>query len=497
LEKEELLLLRTSAACPSDIAVLSKAELLALISLLITENQELHAQNAQLQARLQELEVQSKKDSHNSHIPPSHSASKGRGVVKNSRRKTGRKVGGQPGHSGETLQMVAHPDKTVQHPVRECVQCRKDLHDQAVEGYERRQVVDFPPIVIEIVEHQAEVKTCSCGCVNKGMFPDGVVGPVQYGPIIRSLGASLCSYQFLSYDRASELLEDLTGYRVNESTLTTIHDRLFQNLASFEEQSKEELRGSAVIHNDETGVKCEGKRQWWHVTSPPDVTHYALDAKRGQEALERIEILPQFTGRSIHDGWASYFHYEQCQHGLCNAHHLRELTWFEEEEQAEWATDMKRLLLDSKQLVDEAQQQGRLRVDSEQLQQIEARYDEIIAEGKKHNPLPERPPGQRGKLKKSKQRNMLERLDTHKESTLAFMHDCNVPFDNNLAERDIRMMKVKQKVSGTFRTKIGAQRFARIRGYLSTVKKHRGNVLKAIQQALEGKPFQPEWKFST
>lgn len=478
-------------------AALSKAELLSLISLLIAENQELKAQNAQLHARVQELEARGKKDSHNSHIPPSQSSSNGGSAVKNSRRKTGRKVGGQPGHSGKTLQMVEHPDKTERHAVRECVHCGKDLGAQAVEGYERRQVIDLPPIVVEVVEHQAEVKTCSCGCVNKGVFPDGVQSPVQYGPIIRSLGASFWSYQFLSYDRASELLEDLTGYRVNESTLTTIHERLYQNLESFEEQSKEQLRGSSVIHNDETGVKCEGKRHWWHVTSTPEVTHYALDAKRGKEALERIDILPQFKGRSIHDGWASYFHYEQCQHGLCNAHHLRELTWFEEEEQAEWAAEMKRVLLDSKQLVDEAQQQGKLQLAPEQLQQIEARYDEIIAEGKKHNPLPERPPGKRGKLKKSKQRNMLERLDKHKESTLAFIHDFGVPFDNNLAERDLRMMKVKQKVSGTFRTQGGAQRFARIRGYISTVKKHRGNVLKAIQDALVGKPFQPEWNFST
>jgi transposase len=203
LGKEELLLLSTSATGPADMAALNKAELLSLVSLLIAENEELTAQNAQLQVRVQELEARSKKDSHNSHIPPSQSASTGRGVVKNSRRKTGRNVGGQPGHSGKTLQRVAHPDKTEHHAVRACGHCGKDLRDQAVEGYERRQVIDVPPIAIEVVEHQAEVKTCSCGWVNKGVFPDGVDGPVQYGPIIRSLGASLCSYQFLSYDRAS------------------------------------------------------------------------------------------------------------------------------------------------------------------------------------------------------------------------------------------------------------------------------------------------------
>lgn len=157
-----------------------------------------------------------------------------------------------------------------------------------------------------------------------------------------------------------------------------------------------------------------GQTALWHVTSTPAVTHYARNAKRGKEALEHIDILPQFTGRSIHDGWTSYFQYEQCQHGVCNVHHLRELTWFEEEEQAEWAAEMQKLWLDSKHLVDEAQQQGRLHLAPEQIQQIEACYDEMIAEGKTQHPFPERPPGTRGKLKKSKQRNMLDRLDTHK-----------------------------------------------------------------------------------
>lgn len=475
---------------PSDLMDLSKLELITII----LEQQEtitrLEETIVWLEERIRQLEAQIHKDSHNSHIPPSQSPHV---LIKNLREKTGKNRGGQIGHTGKTLKMVNNPTFTITHGVTRCQWCGKDLFNTLAEGYERRQVFDIPAIICETTEHRAEKKRCSCGHVTTALFPETVLAPVQYGINLESLGSLFSAYEYLSYDRISELMGNLIGYRVNGTTVFSFQEKLSEKLADFEEKSKRHLGQSEVIHNDETGISVEGKSKWIHVTSTPELTHYAIDEKRGKEAMDRVGILPRFQGTTVHDGWKSYFQYDKCQHGLCNAHHLRELVFFEEEEKASWARTLRDLLLSAKAAVEKAKREGKEQVEPASLRDIDSRYCEIL-EGAKANLPPLSRTGKRGKVKKTRQQNFIERLLRYKESVLAFVYDLRVPFDNNLAERDIRMMKLKDKVSGTFRSLHGAQCFARIRGYISTVRKNDRNVFEEIENALLGKPFLlPGW----
>lgn len=466
---------------PSGLTDLGKEELVAII---LAQREII----ARLEERIRELEGQVHKDSHNSHTPPSKSFA----PIKNMRKKTGRKRGGQKGHKGRTLEMVDNPAHVVIHAPTACGHCGRSLITASLEGYERRQVFDIPPIVLEVTEHRAERKRCSCGHVTTASFPEGVTAPAQYGINVQGLLSIFSAYEYMSYDRISELMEHLVGLRVNESTVYSLQKRLFGRLADFEERSIRRLAGSEIIHNDETGMSVMGKRRWLHITSTGELTHYAVDDKRGKEATDRIGILPHFHGRAIHDGWRPYFRYP-CSHGLCNAHRLRELVFFEEEENAPWARPLKDLLLVGKASVERAKDEGKDRVDPELLHHIDSLYRKIL-EGALANMPPLTRTGRRGRVKKTKQQNLIERLLRHEESVLAFVHDFRVPFDNNLAERDGRMMKLKEKISGTFRSLEGARCFARIRGYISTVRKNGGNVFEEIRNALEGHPFELEWR---
>lgn len=446
----------------------------------------------ELEKRLQKLEGQLHQDSHNSHIPPSQSKPL---PIKNLREPTGKSPGGQPGHPGHTLAMVDNPTYTITCKSTRCQQCGHDLSNIPVTSYERRQVFDIPPFKLEITEYQAEKKLCCCGHITTASFPQDAQAPVQYGINTQTLVSTLAAHGYMSQERISETMEYLTGYRMSEATICTIQDKLYTHLAGFEESSKQHLTQSEVIHNDETGVSVEGKRKWVHVTSTSELTHYAVDPKRGQEAMDRIGILPHFQGTSMHDRWKAYFRYK-CQHACCNAHHLREATFFEEEEEASWARPLKDLLLEAKAEVEKAHKEGLNHLDQECLQKYSRRYNAILEGALKGLPPPVRT-GKRGKLKKTKQRNFIENLLEYKENVLAFMFDFRVPFSNNLAERDLRMFKVKDKVSGTFRSLHGAQCFARIRGYISTVRKNSRNVTTEIKNALLGRPFLlQKWRFA-
>src|SRR5208337_2165370 len=267
-------------------------------------------------------------------------------------------------------------------------------------------VFDIPPLVLEVTEHRAEKKRCSCDHVTTAAFPAGIAAPVQYGINVQGLLSIFSDYEYMSYDRISELMEHLIGRRVNESTVCSLQKRLYEGLCDFEEKSKQRLRGSEVIHNDETGISIEGKRKWLHVTCTEELTHYAVDDKRGKEATDRIGILAHFHGRSVHDGWKPYFQYP-CRHGLCNAHHLRELVFFEEEEKAPWASPLKDLLLFAKASVEIAKSEGKDRVDPELLKNIDGLYHKILEGALTDAPLPVRT-GRRGRVKKTKQHNLVE-----------------------------------------------------------------------------------------
>jgi len=467
---------------PEGYILIRQEEYQAILGTIIQLNERIK----ELTERIKELEGQKNKDSHNSHIPPSKAIIK---IIKNSREKTGKKQGGQEGHLGKTLEMVANPDKTEIHRIGCCEKCGLDLSKSEAEAYEKRQVFDLPIIKLEVTEHQSEIKICRCGHTNKAKFPETVKAPVQYGINLQSLCINLSNYQFMSYDRISEFMEDLTGYKINVSTINRVNENMYNELEPFEKHTMEQIQNSAVSHHDESGIYCEGKRIWLHSSSTTNLTHYGVDAERGKSATDRIGILPYRKGKIVHDSWATYFLYTNCKHGLCNAHHLRELTWFEEEENAAWAGEMKKLLLEIKKEVESAQQQGKTELEKETLINFITKYQNIVGGGINSISRVQIKTNKRGKCKKPKQLNLLERFEKNTASVLAFMLDFNVPFDNNLAERDIRMIKVKQKVSGTFRSIKGAKYFARIRAYISTVKKNDRNVFIEIRNALLANPF--------
>jgi transposase len=324
-----------------------------------------------------------------------------------------------------------------------------------VQRTERRQVVDLPPLRLLVWEHRAEEKCCPvCAQTTQAPFPPEVTTRVQYGAQIKALAVYLTQAHLLPYDRTREVLTDLFGQGPTEGAVWAAVQDAATHLDGVEAQIKDALCAAEVLHNDETGVRVGGHLEWLHVASTPQLTHYAVHAKRGSTATTAIGILPRFAGRSVHDGLEAYRHYG-CAHALCNAHHLRELTAVEEHDKQPWATQMKELLLAIKAHIAQRQAAGETQITASARAAFVARYQEILRVGTAANPPPVPQPAgtkKRGRPKQSKAKNLLDRLDRHQDEVLAFLDDWRVPFDNNLAERDLRMVKVQQKVSGCFRT---------------------------------------------
>ncbi len=443
-----------------------------------------------LREQVHALQEQLKKDSHNSHLPPS--SDRFHRQPKSLRKSSGKKPGGQAGHSGNTLLLSPSPDLVIVHPVEDCQHCQHDLRKVASLHVERRQVIDLPPKRVLVIEHQAQQKCCpACQQISLAAFPDDVRAPVQYGAALGAVGVYLVQQQLLPYERACEVIEDLLGPPMSVGTLQELVQRCAQQLAPVEQQIKAALSRAEVLHQDETGLYVAGQRHWMHVSATEQLTHYAVHPKRGKAALDAIGIMVDFQGVSVHDGWGSYWQF-LCQHALCNVHHLRDLTFLYEERLQAWAGEMKELLLDSKAAVAQARAEGRRCLHPLEVADWKARYGALLAEGYQANP-PDPPPetSRRGRRKQSAARNLLDRLSKHQEAVLLFLDNFAVPFDNSLAERDIRMVKVQQKVSGCFRSPAGAQAFCRIRGYLSTLRKQGVAVLTALEQALVGHPLSP------
>ena len=451
------------------------------------------ARIAELEERVKSLEDQINKNSRNSSKPPSTDTFR---KIKGQRKPSGRPVGGQKGHKGHTLEMAEKPDREIVHQVARCEFCGRSLCDVEATNYERRQVFDLLPIKVEVFEHQAESKICpNCGCLNKAAFPKEVAYPVQYGTRLKSVAVYLNQYQLVPFDRLSETFVDLFGHRLSQSTLIDANRTCYNILGPVEEDIKQQIIASPVICLDETGMRIEGKRKWCHVVSTENLTYYAANPHRGSEANEDMGILPVYSGTAVHDGWSSYFKFK-CKHALCNAHHIRDLLFIHEEYKQNWAKDLIDQLIDIKETVDR-RKPIHCNLDLAEINDFEDRYDHIIERAKLENPPPitsnsQGPIKKRGKKKKTKAQNLLERLQKYRREVLAFMYDFEVPFDNNQAERDLRMMKVQQKISGNFRSWDGAKIFCRIRGYISTVKKNSSSVIDAIQGVFEGKPFIPQ-----
>ena len=465
------------------------------VEALVAENAELRAHLAardeliaSLQARVEELEARLRMDSTNSSRPPS-SDGYAKKPNRAQRRAEGRSQGKQPGAPGSHLARVATPDSVVVHRPERCGDCGAGLGRAPVEGVEARQVFELPPTALVVTEHRAERRRCGCGSLNRAAFPVGVGAPTQYGPGVRALVAYLCAHQHLPYDRTAQLLADCFGAPVSTGTLVGIMASAAAVLAGFRETVRSQLAAAPLAHFDETGARVAGSLHWVHSASTAALTHYGVHPRRGRAAMEASGVLPGFGGVAVHDGFLPYKGWP-CTHALCNAHHLRELSGAAEAPGQGWAGDMAALLLEIKGAVDQAKGAGAAALAPRALARYRRRYRAILAAGHVANPVPVRT-GRRGPIGRSKPANLLARLDRFRDDVLRFAADFGVPFDNNQAERDIRMVKLQQKISGSWRTTEGAERFLVVRGYLSTARKQGQHVLTALRRVFEGDPWQP------
>jgi transposase len=445
-------------------------------------------------ARIEALENQLSKNSSNSSKPPSSDGFGKR--TKSSRKKSERKSGGQEGHLGSTLEWNTEPDRIEKHFVENCEGCGLSLEQEPVQDWVMRQVYDLPPVVMETTEHQSEVKCCpKCGILNTGKFPHEAQNPIQYGPRIQSMIVYTMEYQLIPSDRVCELLKDMFGLDVSEGTVYNVRQRCFDRLEVVEQEIMEAITKAEVVHFDETGFRVKSQRWWLHVACTDGLTYYFVHQKRGRIAMDEMGILPNFKGIGVHDGLKSYGLYDFI-HSLCNAHHLRELVFIAERYQQTWAEEMNCLLKEMNKQVYAAIEAGEGRLNPEQSRKLEAEYDRILELGFQANPpedIPEGEPKRQGKAKQSPAKNLLDRLSAEKEKVLRFINDFKVPFDNNQAERDLRMMKLKQKISGVFRSERGARMFCRIRGYLSSLRKQKHSVFEALVHLFMGDLVSPDF----
>lgn len=451
----------------------------------------LEAKVAQLQANSRTSSKPPSSDKGNFANPP-------KSKPKSLRTKSGKKSGGQPGHPGNTLQQSATPDHIEEHRLDSaaiCPECGGPLETTPPgeplhpHGCECRQVFELPAIRIEITEHRAEKTFCQrCGATATAAFPDGVAAPVQYGPAVRATALYLGGYQMIPYQRLAETFGELFGCPLSQGTLGNIVRSGGRHAAAAMEPVREALRQAPTAHADETGCRVMGKRHWLHVFSTSFLTCFHLDAKRGAQAMVRGGMIPGYCGNLIHDCLGAYGTFGNCLHYYCNAHLQRELTYVHEEMKQAWAKDMIDLLLEAKELADREKSRppdARRIIGEVAVNRIMARYSRIVIDGFAVNPEPPPPPpGTRGRVKRGKPLNLLRRLDTRACEIMGFfaLPESGVPYDNNQAERDLRMMKVREKISGTFRSEEHGRAFCELRGVVSSVRKQGRRMLESLKE---------------
>ncbi len=417
-------------------------------------------------------------DSSNSSKPPSQDPNR----KKQSKERKANSKGGQKGHVGKTLERVSKPDEMIEHLVKECEGCHNNLQLQQAKSHEYRQVFE---VVIKrhVVEHKAEVKECSkCRTITTGVFPEGVKKAVQYGKSVKILSVYMSQSQLIPYKRVEEFFSVQLNMPLSSGTIYKFNQEAFERLLGFEGDVKKGLLESPLNHTDETGLNIGGKRSWLHSISNETWTYFHPHYSRGKDAIEEMGVLPLYSGILCHDYYRAYYEYGSL-HVLCNSHHLRELERSVEQDNQNWSKLMKALLCEINEKVDIAG--GKLE-ESEQ-KKYQRRYRTILSNGKKECPLNPKIPGKRGRTAQPKSRNLLDRLERHQEDVLRFMKVAIAPFTNNLAERDIRMTKVHQKISGCFRSLLGAKMFCRIRSYLSTARKNSMTSIQALTLLFHGK----------
>lgn len=439
-------------------------------------------------ARLEALESMVRKDSHNSSKPPSSD-----GLTKKTRSlrvASGKKVGGQIGHKGTTLKQVEQPTQTVYHPLpAQCDRCHNPLPQDKAGVSERRQVFDVPATACDVIEHRTLELVCQCGQSHVSTFPVGVTQAVQYGPNLRAVGVHLTQGQLLPFVRAAQLIRDLYGIAVSPSTLVSWVDEASSALDSTAALIADQLRNAALLHADESGLRVASKLHWLHIAASETHTWYGVHARRGMEAIEAHGILPNRLGVLVHDCWAPYWQLD-CIHALCNAHLLRELVYVKELTGHIWPQRMKDFLLNANDVC-EAARQKQITLSTVDIAAFGSLYDAILCEGERLNPEVAKPASKRGRAKQSIAFNLLRRMRQHTDAVLLFIRDPAVPFTNNLGERAVRMPKVKQKISGCFRTLAGAENFCVIRSCLDTLRKQGHGMLDVLQRAFAGDPIQP------
>ncbi len=454
---------------------------------LFKQNVELEKANKTLAQRVEDLERRLGLNSSNSGKPPSSD-----GLSKPARKKRtrslrgscGRKSGGQPGHPGKTLRQTSTPEQIIDHYPHICPDCKHRLSGVVCDRYVRRQVFDLPPPPPLIVtEHRARVCVCpACGTRVQATFPAGVNAPVQYGDNLAAMASYLQTRHRIPDNRLAQIFSDLHGVDISAATLASLVARTAAVMRPVVNRIQALLCGPdvAVKHMDETGLRINGKTRWLHILCSPDLSHFRIGRSRG-------DVTQEVTGSVVHDNWASYRKIPGVRHALCNAHHLRELQALIDIEKEPWATEMRSILLDAKTAADRARDRNSRAVVPARIAAIERRYDACCQTAiRMHEALPPLVPDKVGKTRRGKPKrrighNLALRMQTRKEEVLLFLNDLSVPFTNNEAERDLRMTKVRQKVSGCFRTHVGAENFCTLRTVIETARKQGWSILETLR----------------
>lgn len=456
--------------------------LCAEIERLQIENTRLQAENARLQAENAELRRRLGMNSSNSHKPPSSDGYRKKRVTA-ALPKAKRNFGGQKGHQGKTLRAVEKADKVVVHLPKQCCHCGRSFAGET--GWRvvsKRQVFDLPEPKLEVSEHQLGEIEC-CGCVQRGEYPPHVRANVQYGAGVRALVTKLSVDHKMPLEQICCLFTDLYGYELNSETVETALEEGYELAGQLEAGVVEQLKQAQVVHFDETGLRVGGKLHWLHTAGNALYTYLFVHEKRGEVALRsEASVLKAFRGYAVHDCLAAYFKFGDCQHGLCGAHFVRELQALIEGG-GQWAKEMQTFLLD---LYGRTSQSPPL--EGQAAEEARQKYRQILAQAEGEEPLPE-PKGGKGRPKSTPGRNLLRRLKEHEDAVLAFALVEGVPFTNNQAERDLRPAKVKQKVSGCFRTQQGAKVYARLQAVISTCRKQEKNVFAFLRALFAHQPI--------
>lgn len=447
--------------------------------------QDLKEQVAQLSGRL-------KMDSSNSSKPPSTDGLS-KPAPKSLRLPSNKKRGKQKGTSGHHLEAISHPDEIITLDPVNCSCCGVSLQEAEILKVEARQVFELPPQKVVVTEYRANTRRCLCGTKNKAAFPSQAIASACYGPKVRALAVFLVCGHHVPYDRAASMMSEICGLSISPGSITNMVKEAANGLGAFNNAVRDALRDARVVNFDETGARVAGSLFWVHSASTKTLTAYLVHKNRGSKAIDAMGVLTSaeigegnwaFDGIAVHDGWRAYRSYEVL-HALCNAHHLRELKGIVEFDETQlWATKMAELLVYAKHKVQDARKAKQVGLSVPDYLDILHQYDTLVTEGFSQNP---KRPGR----KQTKATNLLKRLGEYRLDVLRFVSDFEVPFDNNLAERDIRMIKLQQKISGCFRTTTGAEHFCKIRSYISTARKQGQRTMDILVALFEGNCWMP------